>query len=187
MKTKHDIQKVAINLDTIKKDLTYMLSLLNPKDPFGKELYNAIARVTISVAVEIVPWRVNLKTGKLEILLIRRQPDDSHGGLLHTPGTIMLVGEEVERDTISRLINKELGQKCRLSDIIFVGNINYPNEVRGHCLSPVYTARVNGKQEEGEWWPIEELPPIEDCVKDHLLRLWPMAIQAILQHTKAPY
>jgi len=169
-----------LDLDIVRKTAAHLLSFLNPKDPFGKDLFDAVARVTVTLTVEVIPWRIG-HGRRIEILLIRRKPDESDPGVYHTPGTAIRCGEEIEEDTIPRLAKRELGKDCNFSDLRFVGNLNNVGEARGHFFSPVYTAQVTSEPANGEWWPIDSLPPVEDTVTDHSLRLWPMAIQAIQQ------
>lgn len=177
-------QEIKLNLSLIKKTIVHLLSLLSPKEPFGSELFDAICRLTVTVAIEAIPWRINPEHNDVEILLIRRKPDEAYAGLLHTPGTAMRCDEDVERDTIPRLLAKELGGECEFGSVQFVGNLNNTDELRGHYFTPVYIAEVIGEPANGEWWPIDNLPHIDDTVAGHTLCLWPMAIRAITELKK---
>ena len=164
-------------IEKVKEALVGLLSCLDPKEPLGTPLFNAIARITVTPAVEVIPWRII--RGEVTILLRKRKSDESDSGLYHSPCTAIRCDEDIENDTIPRLARGELGGNCSFSSIQFVGNLNNPREARGHFFTPVYTAQVEGEPQNGEWWPVSALPSNEEAVLDHLLRLWPMAISAI--------
>src|SRR4051812_10298513 len=63
----------------------------------GRELFEAIARVKVTLTPEVVCLRQNPKTKKVEAYLTRRSLDDTaYPGQWHVPGSAIRPGEEIE-------------------------------------------------------------------------------------------
>ncbi|TAN45671.1 MAG: hypothetical protein EPN26_16080, partial [Rhodospirillales bacterium] len=114
--------------DEVKHTIARGLALIDPFRPYGTELYGAIARLSISVAVEMVCLRRDPATGKLMVLMTQRAADDPLlPGEWHCPGSITRVGELPE-DVFRRLEQKEFG--CALDGPpVFVAVIRPPREI----------------------------------------------------------
>ena len=53
------------------------LAKIDPRKPYGTTLFNAIARLTVSPAVETVCLRLNQTTKEVEVYLVQRARDDT--------------------------------------------------------------------------------------------------------------
>lgn len=163
-----------------KKALIELLGKVNPTEPYGTELFNALARITVSVAIEAVCLRYSSDSKKVEVYMIQRSPDDTaYPGEWHCPGSVMRPGESFE-DVLERLAQKEF--KANLVSTRFVANINpsaLEPEARGHFLSIVYLCILQEKEGlRGRWFSVDELP--EKTVESHLKRIIPVAMGAFV-------
>lgn len=157
-------------------DVINALKVVDPKKPYGTELFNALARVTVSIAIEAVCFRSNSYTKRLEVYLTQRSQDDiAYPGQWHCPGSVLWPGETVE-DVFERLRMGEFGGNP-LSPR-FVANVNNPSEARGHFFSVVYLCDLKQKWgligSKGKWFPVDKIP--ENTVKGHRKRIIPAAI-----------
>lgn len=158
-----------------KSDLVRGLREIDPSKPYGTELFDALARLTVSVAVEAVCLRWNPGTTKIEVYMIQRAPDDTaYPGQWHCPGSVMRPGEEF-KDALNRLEKKELGGN--IASAQFVCLVNHPTEARGHFLSLVYSCILkDARTLRGKWFPVDQLP--EKTVDCHRVRIIPAAAGA---------
>ena len=157
--------------------LVNALKQIDPGKPYGTELFDALAKLTISVAIEAVCLRWNPATRKIEVYLVKRSlKETAYPGEWHCPGTVMRPGEEIE-DTFRRLSKKEFGAGFLKRQ--FVANLNNPTEARGHFISVLYLCVLEEKgNERGRWFPIDKLP--KKTVKGHRIRLIPAAFGAFV-------
>lgn len=158
-------------------DLAEDLEVVDPTKPLGTKLFNALARVTVSVAVEAVCLRINPANNKVEVYLTQRpETDPAYPGQWHCPGSIMRPGEEIV-DIFVRLSRQEFDSK----DLswTFVANANHPFEARGHFFSLIYLCYLGEKDGlSGEWFPVDQLP--EKTVTHHRARIIPAAVGAFV-------
>ncbi len=82
------------------------LKQLDPKDPLGPELFNAIARLVPTMCIEVVVVKTVQHHPK--VWMTRRRSGDSYAGQLHCPGTVLRSGEDFHKALI-RLGQAELG------------------------------------------------------------------------------
>ena len=68
-----------------KNFLSKFLARVNPNKPYGAELFNALARLTLTVACEAVYTRKNPQ-GETEVYLTVREENEVYAGALHCPG-----------------------------------------------------------------------------------------------------
>ena len=150
------------------------LAEIDPTKPYGTELFNAIARLSVTVALEIVCLRENPPNKQIEILMIQRSiKDAAYPGEWHCPGAVKRPGE-TDLEVINRLNKKEL--KAEIISFDFVGNCEITEEVRGHFYDPVYLCQIKQTPEtKGTWFPIDSLP--ESTVNHHRDSIIPMAIE----------
>lgn len=161
--------------DFVKKAASDALALIDPRQPYGTELYNAIARVSVSVCIEAVCLRRNPASNTIEVSLIQRAPDDTvYSGQMHCPGTIMRPGESIE-DMFERLARAEIGSEP--SEWRFVGFDNNPTEARGHFLHLIYLVLLDDKGK-GTWYPVNDLPP--NTIEHHRTTVIPAAVKAFV-------
>ena len=144
-------------------------------DPLTKSEFEAVAKVTVSVAFEAVLFRGE-GTAR-EIYLTQRQADDAYAGQWHCPGSIFRPGEQAE-NVVARLAAREFKTptttdgKC-LGDYFFA-------EERGWFLARVYLVQAeNPAAEHGQWWPIDNLP--DKLVWHHRERVIPIALAHLLK------
>lgn len=157
-----------------KKAAVAALKLIDPKKPYNTELFNAIARVSVSVVIEAVCLRRNPNTGKIEAYLVQRALNDvAYPGEWHCPGSVMRPGES-EKDIFERLYKRE----AKIQPIRFVENYNNPTEARGHFFSLIYLCRLESEGQ-GKWYPIDALP--EKTVEHHR-EIIPIAVRNFVSH-----
>lgn len=162
-------------------DRTTLIEALNTITPgeYGRELFDALARLTVTVAIETVALRQIDST--LMVFLAERPAGAAYDGALNLPGSAMRPGES-EADVIQRLAEREYGAK--ITDSRFVDNFNHPGEERGHFFNPIYLVELSGETTgEGDWYRIDNLP--ERLVKHHREPVIPMAVQAYLRGPNA--
>jgi len=138
------------NSATIKKAIK-CLAIIDPRKPMGTELFNIIARLTVSVAIDMVALRKSKKG--TEIYLTKRLPGQSYSGKWHIPGTIIRPGE-MEKDAFLRLEKKEF--KTKLKCIRFIGYHNNIKEERGHFINLIFCCKI--KKNNTNWFFIDNLP-----------------------------
>jgi len=153
--------------------LVEMLGQVDPKKPLGTELFNALARLTITVAVEAVCLKKNPTTGKIEVYLVQRSPTDSaYAGQWHCPGSAFRPGED-ELNVFWRLSRNEFGGE--LENWKFLFNFNNRQEARGHFFSAVYLCKMAHVKGRGTWFPVDQLPEV--TVEHHRDNIIPMTVQ----------
>src|SRR3989344_1171549 len=158
-----------------KKAAVDALTKIDPKKPLGTELFNAILRVSIGVAIVAVSIRRNATNG-LEVLLAwRNETAPAHRNTWHCPGTFLRPAES-EDEAIERLAKNELG--CRARIIKKVGWDDNPHEERGHCIHPIFLVELTGESR-GKWFSVNNLPP--ETVEHHRQVIIPMAVEAFLR------
>lgn len=168
-------------------ELIEALGKIDPKQPYGTELFDALARLTVSVALEAVCLRARSTWIELdgylrwvEVYLVQRSQDDTaYPGEWHCPGSVMRPGESFE-DIVARLEKREFD--AGLKSWRFVANLNpskFEPEARGTFLSVVYLCELEEKEALcGKWFPVNNLPA--NTVHGHRDRIIPCALGAFL-------
>lgn len=162
------------------EDMKHQAALLlqkisNPEKGIGKELFDAIARLVVTLTPEAACLRKNLNTGGVEIYLLQRAGDDSaYPGQWHIPGSVMRPGEEID-DVFSRLEKSEIGIKITSKKFAF--HFNNPKESRGHFFSLVYLCELSDGDGRGKWFPIDQLP--ENIVEHHKTNVISAAVKVL--------
>lgn len=156
-----------------KKELIRLLGLVNPKEPLGTELFDALARITVSVAVEAVCLRYNNEDQRVEVYLTQRSKNDTaYPGQWHCPGSVLRPGEE-EENVFLRLSQKEAGADIHSLGVI--KNLNHSNEQRGHFFSVIHLCSITGRNDgKGKWFSVNNLP--KNIVGHHRDYIIPMAV-----------
>lgn len=164
-----------------KELLIRLLGEVDPKQPFGTGLFNAIGALSVGAAIEMVCLR--LIKGNVEVYMTQRSEDDTaYAGEWHCPGSFVRPGEEIS-DVFRRISKKEMNS-MKFSSITFVANVNHPTEARGHVLSVVYLCIFKGSSSmddvaiasklPGKFFPVDKLP--EKTVETHVKRIIPAAV-----------
>lgn len=160
--------------------LARLLERIDPRKPYGTALFNALARLTWSMAFEAVALRVNSESGKLEVYLRRRAEDDTaYPGEWHAPGSVFRPGEN-ERNVADRLA-KEFG--TAIVAFTYIGEfVDWDaGEARGSFLSRNYLVALAGNPREDEqhrWYLVEQLPP--NTCHHHRDFIIPLAVKAVI-------
>jgi ADP-ribose pyrophosphatase YjhB (NUDIX family) len=151
--------------------LAFLLKYINPHKPLGTALFNAVARVSVSVAFEAVAFR-RAVNGEREIYLTKRADNDAaYGGQWHVPGSI-LRPQEKDEHILARLGRQEFGTKIIKAK--FVAMLSNPGEARGHVLSLVYLVKLEAAPSSGgQWFLLNKLPP--NTITFHKKYLIPLA------------
>ena len=159
-----------------KKVAVEALTKIDPEKPFGTELFNAILRVSVGVAIEVVSIRRNTETNELEVLLVwRDETTPAYKNTWHCPGTFLRPAESEDK-AIERLAKNELGCQARI--VKKVGWDDNPHEERGHCIHPIFLVELTGESR-GKWFSVNNLPP--ETVEHHRQVIIPMAVEAFLR------
>lgn len=157
--------------DECKHQAAEALKLIDPKRPYGTELFDALCRLTITPALEIVCLRRRGET--IEVLLTQRSPTDTaYPNEWHCPGSAKRVGESDE-DVFARLVKGEF-----MADITSRRRLDiFDNfaEARGHFLSIVYLCEA-AEGTRGQWFDVTKLPI--KTVDHHINIIIPMAVKA---------
>ncbi len=175
MQDKQFIDTTNLSQEEIKDLAVLLLSKVeDPQKGIGKNLFNAIARLTVILTPEAACLRRNPQTNTVEVYLVRRAIDDTaYPGQWHIPGSAMRPGEEIE-DVFLRLQEKELGIAITSKKFIF--HFNNPKETRGHFFSLIYLCQLeSGAKGKGEWFPVDQLP--ENIVGHHKMLVIPDAVK----------
>jgi hypothetical protein len=166
----------------LKAIVALLLRFINPRKPYGTRLFNALARVTVSVAFEAMAIRRNKDSGSLEVYLKKRAMNDTaYPGEWHAPGSVMRP-REGEIDVFTRLSKNEFMAKVTI--VSFIDYLNHPQEQRGHFFTPVYLISTEGAKvdETHGWFPIDQLPT--PMVGHHEKTLIPMAVKKFTELEK---
>lgn len=147
-------------IEILRKEATEALNKV-PREPYNNiPFYNALARFTISIAIDAVILRK--KEGKVEVLLKQRSLGEVYPGQWHCPGTVLRTGEEIA-SAFARLEKKELGALLK-DEPVFVSFLNNLKEERGHFIHLIFLAELDVCTQ-GEWFSVDKLP--EDTIENH--------------------
>ena len=152
-------------------DIAKALGGVDPTKPYGTELFNAIALLSVSVAVETV----SLRRGEsgIEVYMTQRAANDTaYPGEWHCPGSFIRPGEKIS-DVLRRLEEKETG--ISFVSVREIATFNNPEETRGHIFQVVHLCTING-QGKGKWFPLNRLP--KKTVGNHRNVIIPLALKA---------
>lgn len=146
-----------------------ILHKLDPNQPLPTKLCDAIIRVVSQPIIEIVPWRINPKNKKIELLYIRRGINDPHWpNQLHTPGVIVRPSDGNDyRNIILRLVRDELGG-VKWEKLNFL-MIMMAQGVRGHEMGFVFGMKLDNNldmAQYGEWYEMDKFP--QDCIQEQI-------------------
>lgn len=139
----------------------------------GKRLFEAVARLSVSVAFEAVCLRKNKQTSQIEVFMLQRDLRDSYPGQWHIPGSVFRPGEQ-PKDVARRLATKEFRTEIT-SNFKSEGMVFY-QEPRGWFLSLVYLVKCKRMPiKHGRWWSVNDLP--KNIVPHHLNYVIPVAVK----------
>lgn len=148
-------------------------NIVLPKQGLEADLFNALARITVTMAVETVALRINAKTKKIEVYLTQRSPHETaYPGQWHCPGTVMRRMEEID-DMFLRLEKREFGIKILSKK--FIAHFNNPKETRGHFFTLLYLCVLEEGTGLGHWFPVAKLP--ENTPWHHRKTIIPAAVK----------
>ncbi|MEK7540238.1 MAG: hypothetical protein AAB558_03250 [Patescibacteria group bacterium] len=146
--------------------------LLNiiPQGTYGTKLFNALARLTVTTAVEACCFR-QTETGP-EVLLRQRGPQETYPGQFHCPGSVYRPGES-DADLFARLQRTEAMTDIRNPRL--VGHNNHLTEERGHFVALIFL--VDAEAGPGtRWYSVMDLP--EPILEQHRTKVIPTALEA---------
>ena len=180
MDTYQRIAELTAHLKIVPKDYesakelcALALGLLDPHKPMGTELFNAVARVTVTVALETVAVREI--DGEICVYLTKRSSAEAYPNQWHSPGSALRPGEKIS-NVFGRLAVREFQVPIVVGQ--FIDNNNGVGEERGHFFTPIYLVELAGEPQNprGDWFPIDNLP--EKTVKHHREVVIPTAVAA---------
>lgn len=142
-------------------EITTVTQLLGKLEPgfLPLPIFLEVARLTVTSTLELVPLR--LRGDVVEVLLVKRPPDDPHwAGLPHTPGTVLRATDPPDglATALQRLLGKELPGLTLASEPVFLKHL-FHQVRRGVENTLVFFAEVDGEPTEGEFCPVGQLPP----------------------------
>lgn len=169
-----------ISQEELKMQAAEFLKRINPKEqPYGKVFFESLARLVVNIGIEAVFIRSNPEAGNYEILLRKRDENETYPGQWHVPGSLLRYGEDF--DAVFDRILKEECAEMDVSSYQFIGLNNNTNEARGHVVQIVYRCDMeyNGKSEVGScsWFPVDALPEL--VVDHHREIVIPMVIRSM--------
>ncbi len=173
--------------DAVKKILTMLLPLLNPKNNFGTDLFNVMSPYWWTPAIEGVAIRKHPKTKKLQVFLARRAADESaYPNKLHCPGTGLRSADAFKLAPETQFDRLRKIEGFNASDYKFIGLKYTPEEERGPYVSLVYLVDPSGLQEiaESRWYDWETIKNDPTLVCHHRDSIIPMAIEVFLKEEK---
>lgn len=174
-----DLQKMHFDhtSEKFKMFVATLLGFIDPLKAYGARLFNALTRLTWSIAMEGVTLRK--RGGKIQVYLRRRADDDTnYPGEWHAPGAAFRP-REMERDVADRL-SKEFD--CIIVQYRLIGVSWNPREDRGSFQSLVYLLdflSVPREDDRHGWYDVDNLPP--NTVDVHRDNIIPMAVAAYQQ------
>ena len=149
----------------------------DPSKGMGVELFNAIAKLKVTMTPEVVCLRRNSQNDKIEVYLILRSlTDTAYPGQWHLPGSAMRPGEEID-DVFLRLEKNEIG--IRILSKKFVFHSNNPTEPRGHFFSLIFLCVLDSGDGYGKWFFVDDLP--ENTLMRHRSVIIPAMVKEFMQ------
>jgi len=128
------------------------------------DVFNQVARLTVTPVVEIVPFFTKDEVEK--VLLFQRTSEDTlWPNMFYIPGTIILSTDEPGTldDSLNRVINGKLSG-IEITDLKFV-NIKLIKSVRGMELALVYSARIINLMDKSNLYDVNKLP--DNMIEGH--------------------
>ena len=120
-----------------------LIQLLDKCTPgnLPQQVFEAVGRVSVYPAVEIIPVRITQRG--VEVLLLRRPADDiAWPSMMHTPGTIHRPTDENVEMGIVRVLGEELHNTTLIGEPKFIRTSMY-NHKRGRGLGLGYIIEVS--------------------------------------------
>lgn len=164
--------------DSVAEEVVCALGKIDATQPYGPELFNAIARVSINLCIEAVLLRIRPTDGQIEVFLsLRSEEETAYPGLWHCPGTVKRPGES-EYYMFRRLQKSDLPINGSYN-YDFIGFYDNPLEARGHFFHLIYLVSAKNKIP-GNWFLVDALP--ENIVEHHREVIIPKALKAFLKN-----
>jgi len=165
--------------DDPKERAAELLEELPAYRPLGTRLFNAVARLTPTIAFEAVAlrWTGNTTNPHVEVFMTRRGPDKAYPNQWHVPGSIFRNNERPVL-VLLRLAKEEF--QTSFYSYRQVAQIWYP-EKRSWTLLLVYLVGLEGEPPTGSWFAVSDLP--EDTVVHHRNIVIPEAVRAFTTKT----
>jgi hypothetical protein len=122
------------------------------------DVFNQVARLTVTPVVEIVPYFVD-GIGQAKVLLLQRAPDDPQWpGMYHIPGSIVLATDQPDSfsDALSRIMTSKLAPYQPLEPV-FV-DVQLCQVSRGMEVAIIYAAELRESPAETALFNQQDLP-----------------------------
>lgn len=135
-----------------------LLELLDKCVPgaLSPEVFNALGRLVVYPAIELIPLRKN-QFGDVEVLLISREASDPvWPSMLHMPGTVLRATDSSIEGAFKRLVRDELNG-LKVSVLEFNG-VHLNRNLRGNGLQMEYLVHIEGVPENAAYYSIDSLP-----------------------------
>ncbi len=143
---------------------------VDPEQPYGRELFDALSLLTTTVTVEAACLR-RVAGSRVEVYLIQKPPAPAepwYPELWCMPGTIVRP-RKGDDEAFARLEAGKFGGRFGPAKD-FAGVFDNLTEPRGHMLCKVYLCTLE-QEGAGRWWPVDELPPMIWYHRDGVLPL----------------
>ncbi len=157
----------AITEDLSQEDvfavLPAMLARVNNWSVIPHELFEALLKARVAVALEMVLIARDPEGGDAWVYMTRRPDNDPHyAGLLHVPGSILRPNEDII-DVARRLREKELG--FRLPGRLVFVDLHMNHDTRGSCLGLIYLGDVGVLPvDRTNWHRVRDLDRSKLCI-----------------------
>ena len=145
----------------------FLIKLLNRIDirkPMSSRFFESLARIVVVTGIEAVVIRDNPKSGKTEILLVKRSENDPHWpNAFHVPGSILRKSDDGGyKDALNRVAKNELGISG-FTKVEFAGTGFYPEKGRrGNNHGLIFLCGIDEDPRNGEFVAIEDLDRVYD-------------------------
>ena len=166
----------SVTSEEIKAGAVALLGLIDPTAPYGKDLFEALARLTITVTPELVILRA-AEDGSKEVLLRQRGSEEAYANQWHSPGSAIRPGESLKK-VMDRLVTHECSGDFTQAIPVPRGYHNNLTEERGHFFQVIYVldatdiaVSIGPKL---QWFSVDALP--EGMVENHRKVVLPMAL-----------
>jgi ADP-ribose pyrophosphatase YjhB (NUDIX family) len=157
-----------------------LLKPIRPDQPLGTPLFNSIARLSVSVGVDVIALRTTA-SGVVEVFSMKRDcREKSAPGLWHIPGTILRPGEGYPA-AFCRLETHELGVAIKHATSI---DESFTRDERGWYLMKTFLVELTDNPPSGSWFDVSRLP--SDYYPFHRNHSIPAAVGGYLSTQPSP-
>ena len=162
-----EAEEVVLDGELLKRVLARGLEFIIPGESYGRELFGALCRLTVTVEIVAVCLRRSRQNNAIEVLLTKRDDHPIYPWQWYCPALPKRPGESDE-DVLGRSrLETELGTEIVAKQ--FVSGFDNPRHAAGHRFHGIYLCQV-APCPRGAWCPVGQLPEATvDYHRDHII------------------